>query len=137
MTEIAKPEVQLWTDGNCEPNPGRGGWGCVLISGAHRRELSGGEDDTTNNRMELTAAVMGLEALKKPCNVTIYSDSQWMLKCASREWKRNANVDLWTRFDFAALSHEVRYEWVRGHVGTPLNERCHDLAQQAIYRKAG
>lgn len=135
--ELVLPSVELYTDGGAEPNPGRGGWACVLVYGEHRRELSGAEDNVSNNRMELMAAVMGLEAIKKPCRLTIISDSQWMLKCAARQWGRNVHQDLWARFDFAAMPHELEFKWVRGHAGHPLNERCHELAQAAIYRKAG
>jgi ribonuclease HI len=126
------PRVEIWADGACDPNPGRGGWGCVLIYGQHRRELSGREDVSTNNRMELMAAIAGLEALKKPCAVRLCSDSQWLVKCATREWKRNMNLDLWERYDWAAMPHAIDCEWVRGHSGVAWNERCHTLATLAL-----
>ncbi len=134
--------VELFTDGSCLSNPGPGGWGAILRYREHEKELSGGEADTTNNRMELTAAIEGLSALKEPCKVTLYSDSQylvngiqkgWAKKWKANGWMRNKkepaiNPDLWekllTLFDY----HQVTLVWVKGHAGHPENERCDRLA---------
>lgn len=134
--------VELFTDGSCLSNPGPGGWGAILRYREHEKELSGGEADTTNNRMELTAAIEGLSALKEPCKVTLYSDSQylvngiqkgWAKKWKANGWMRNRkepaiNPDLWekllTLFDY----HQVTLVWVKGHAGHPENERCDRLA---------
>lgn len=134
--------VELFTDGSCLSNPGPGGWGAILRYREHEKELSGGEADTTNNRMELTAAIEGLSALKEPCKVTLYSDSQylvngiqkgWAKKWKTNGWMRNKkepaiNPDLWekllTLFDY----HQVTLVWVKGHAGHPENERCDRLA---------
>ena len=139
--------VVIYTDGGCEPNPGVGGWAAILLFGKKRRELSGGEQDTTNNRMELTAAIEALDALKRPCEVTLYTDSQyvkngitqWIENWKRKGWKgsRNAEVknsDLWRRLDQSASRHRVDWQWVRGHVGVEENERCDELAGLEIAR---
>ncbi|MCI9414290.1 MAG: ribonuclease HI [Clostridiales bacterium] len=138
-------EIELFTDGACSGNPGPGGWGAVLRFGGKEKELSGGEPDTTNNRMELTAVIEGLSALKEPCRVTLTSDSRYVIdgiqKGWARSWKRNGwrkadkkpalNADLWDRLLTLLELHEVRMIWVRGHQGHPENERCDQLAVAA------
>ena len=137
--------VLIYTDGACSGNPGPGGWGAVLISGGHERELSGGDPATTNNRMELMAAIMALEALKRPCKVDLHTDSQyvrqgileWIAGWKARGWKTAdkkpvKNEDLWRRLDTARARHEVSWHWVKGHAGHPLNERADGLARAAI-----
>ncbi|NJN65979.1 MAG: ribonuclease HI [Chloroflexaceae bacterium] len=148
-----RPEVTIYTDGGCESNPGGpGGYGVVLISQqgqGKRKELSGGFRSTTNNRMELYAAIRGLEALKVPCRVTLYSDSQYLVKAMTegwaQKWKKNnwwrnkkekaANPDLWERLLSLCRTHEVDFRWVRGHAGHPGNERCDELAMLALQKK--
>lgn len=139
------PEVTIYTDGACLGNPGPGGYGVVLLHGEKRKELSGGFRRTTNNRMEIMAAITGLEALKKPCKVTIYSDSEYVVKAIqegwarrwrSQGWKRNAkdkavNPDLWGRLLDLCEEHQVEFRWVRGHNGNRENERCDVLAVAA------
>ena len=150
MTEPAasdKPRVTIYTDGACAGNPGPGGWGAILISGKHRKELNGGEAASTNNRMELTAAISALEALKRPARVDIHTDSEYVQKGISgwiNGWKRNGwrtsarqpvkNADLWQRLDAAQARHEVRWHWLRGHAGHPENERADELARAGIPR---
>ena len=138
-------EIELFTDGACSGNPGPGGWGAVLRFGGKEKELSGGEPDTPNNRMELTAVIEGLSALKEPCRVTLTSDSRYVIdgiqKGWARSWKRNGwrkadkkpalNADLWDRLLTLLELHEVRMIWVRGHQGHPENERCDQLAVAA------
>ena len=156
-TEIMPAEVEIFTDGACSGNPGPGGWAAILRWHPHRRdasrqdpeyvekELSGFAPDTTNNRMEMTAAIAGLEALKRPCRVRLFSDSQylrdgitrWIHAWKARGWrtadrKPVKNVDLWQRLDAAAARHSVAWEWVRGHAGHPENERADALARAAI-----
>ena len=136
-------KVTVYTDGGCAPtNPGPGGYGVVLIHGGHRREFCGGYRLTTNNRMELTAAIRGLEALKEPCDVSLFSDSQYVVNGITKGWaerwrsngwrlsnKRPAeNVDLWEQLLDLCKKHKVRFEWVRGHSGHPENECCDKLA---------
>ncbi len=136
--------VEIWTDGGCRPNPGPGGWAAILRFGGHLRELSGAEPDTTNNRMELTAAAEALEALKRPCKVALHTDSeylrlgitQWHQGWVRRRWRNAkgdpvANYDLWQRVLAAASRHQVGWHWVRGHTGDPMNERADALATQA------
>ena len=130
-----RKQVNLWTDGSCHPNPGPGGWAFVVIFGELTSEGSGFAADTSNNRMELTAVIQGLKALNQPCDVTVYCDSQWVVKCAQRQWKRKANTDLWLAYDAAASRHTVRWQWIKGHAGTHWNERCDALAGAA--RRAG
>jgi ribonuclease HI len=142
-----KPHVTAYTDGACSGNPGPGGWGVILIYGSHRKELNGGERTTTNNRMELMAAISALEALKKPARVDIHTDSEYVQKGISgwiNGWKRNGwrtsakqpvkNADLWQRLDAAQARHVVRWHWLRGHAGHPDNERADELARAGIPR---
>ena len=139
------PKVVIYTDGACSGNPGPGGWGAILISGAHERELWGGEPATTNNRMEMMAAIQALEALKRPCKVELHTDSQylrngireWITAWKARGWKTAAkapvkNEDLWRRLDEARLRHEVDWRWVKGHAGHELNERADALARRGL-----
>lgn len=139
--------VTIFTDGACEGNPGPGGWAAVLISGGRRREISGYDPATTNNRMELTAALEALRALKDRCDVDLHTDSQYLRNGMEQwlaKWKRNGwrtadkkavkNADLWEALDQAAQAHTVRWHWVRGHDGNPENERCDALANEAIRR---
>lgn len=138
-------KVEIWTDGACSGNPGPGGWGAVITAGTHRKELSGGEPDTTNNRMELTAAIMALEALTRPCSVELHTDSQYVRGGVTgwiHGWKKNGwrtadrkpvkNVELWQRLDAAQARHEVVWRWVMGHAGDPMNERADDLARAGM-----
>jgi ribonuclease HI len=136
--------VEIFTDGACSGNPGPGGWAAILRSGAHEKELSGGEAATTNNRMELTAAIRGLEALKKPSDVRMYTDSRYVMDGLTLwlpRWKRNGwrrgnqplkNEDLWRALDAAAARHRVSWKWVAGHSGHVENERADALARAAI-----
>ena len=137
--------VEIFTDGACTGNPGPGGWGAILRAGAQEKELSGGERATTNNRMELTAAIRAFEALKTPSEVTICTDSRYVMDGATKwlaNWKRNGwktadkkavkNEDLWRALEAAAAPHKVTWRWVRGHTGHPENERCDALARGAI-----
>jgi ribonuclease HI len=139
----AKPHVVIYTDGGCAPNPGPGGWGAILISGTHRKELCGGEPQSTNNRMELSAAIAALETLKKPSRVELHTDSQyvrngistWIHGWKQRGWKTAdrqpvKNVDLWQRLDAARQRHEVHWHWVKGHAGHAENERADELARE-------
>ncbi len=137
--------VDAYTDGACSGNPGPGGWGAILRYGDRERELSGGEPQTTNNRMELMAAIQALEALKRPCRVRIHTDSRYLRDGITgwiHNWKRNGwktaarkpvkNADLWQRLDRSIGRHEIEWHWVRGHAGHPENERADALARQAI-----
>ncbi|HEY5791171.1 MAG TPA: ribonuclease HI [Gammaproteobacteria bacterium] len=140
-------EVEIFTDGACRGNPGPGGWGVVLRSGGHERELSGAEAQTTNNRMELTAAIEALRALKRACRVELTTDSQyvrqgitaWLPNWRKRDWKTSdrkpvKNVDLWQALEREAARHQVSWHWVRGHSGHAENERADRLANLAIDR---
>jgi len=140
-----RPKVVIHTDGACSGNPGPGGWGVILESGPHRKELKGGEPMTTNNRMELTAAIEALEALKAPSDVDLYTDSNYLrggITSWIKSWKRNGwrtadkkpvkNVELWQRLDQACSRHTVRWHWVKGHVGHDLNERADELAREGM-----
>jgi ribonuclease HI len=144
--------VEIHTDGACKGNPGPGGWGVVLQSGASRKELFGGELGTTNNRMELTAVIEALAALKRPCTVDLYLDSEYVRKgitewiggWKARGWKTAAkqpvkNVDLWQRLDalVSGAGHEIRWHWVRGHAGNPGNERADALANLGVDQALG
>ena len=135
---ITKPQVTIYTDGAAMPNPGKAGWAAILLYGTHVRELSGPIAHATNNQAELTAALEGIRAVKKPCRITVISDSQWLVKCGSREWSRNANTELWTLLDglVAHGGHEVTFQWVRGHNGDQWNERADKLANAALRRAA-
>ena len=143
--EKTKSRVEIFTDGACSGNPGPGGWGAVLRYGETEKELSGGESATTNNRMELMAAIMGLESLRRPCAVTLSTDSTYVKDGITRwinGWKKNGwktadkkpvkNVDLWQRLEAAVAPHQIQWEWVRGHSGHPENERADQLARDAI-----
>jgi len=136
--------VSIYTDGSCLGNPGPGGWGAILVYGDAEKELSGAEDNTTNNRMELMAAIMALEALNRPVDVTLTSDSVYLKDGITKwihGWKKNgwktaakkpvANQDLWERLDAAITPHRITWAWVKGHAGHPMNERCDELARQA------
>ncbi len=142
--------VEIWTDGGCKPNPGPGGWGAILKYGDKRKELSGGEARTTNNRMELMAAISALQALKRPCHVVIHTDSQYVRNGVTSwmaTWKRNGwrtadksavkNEDLWRQLDAARESHKIDWRWVKGHAGNAMNERADELATlgRAAYAK--
>ncbi len=142
---MSESHVVIHTDGACSGNPGPGGWGAILAFGARRKELKGGEPHTTNNRMELMAAIAALEALTRPCLVDLHTDSQYMrngIQTWIKQWKRNGwrtadkkpvkNVDLWQRLEAALASHQVRWHWVRGHAGDVMNERADELAREAI-----
>ncbi len=137
--------VLIYTDGACSGNPGPGGWGALLRYNGVERELSGGEPQTTNNRMELMAAIMALEALKKPCVVHLHTDSKYVMDgmtkylpgWQARGWrtadkKEVKNIDLWQRLENAIRPHKVTWQWVKGHAGHPENERCDELARAAI-----
>jgi ribonuclease HI len=137
--------VEIYSDGACRGNPGPGGWAATLQYGEHLRELSGAEAQTTNNRMELTAVISALEALKRPMSVLVYTDSEyvrrgiteWLRAWKARDWrtadkKPVKNRDLWERLDAAAARHEVEWRWVKGHSGVPGNERVDALANAAI-----
>ena len=137
--------VEIYTDGACRGNPGPGGWGATLESGEHFRELSGAEADTTNNRMELTAVIRALEALKRRAVVTVHTDSEyvrrgiteWLPNWKARDWKTAGrkpvkNRDLWERLDELAVGHDIDWRWVKGHSGVPGNERVDALATAAI-----
>lgn len=137
-------EVTIYTDGGCDPNPGAGGYGIVMMYGKHRKELSGGFRCTTNNRMELYAAITALETLKEPCKVKLYSDSKylvnamtlgWIKKWEKRNWRNVKNPDLWKRIIELCGKHEVIFLWVKGHNGNPNNERCDVLAVNASKSK--
>ena len=143
MTKIK--HVTVYTDGACLGNPGRGGYGIVLLYQGHRRELSGGYRKTTNNRMEIMAAIVGLEVLREKCRVTLFSDSEYLVKAMSegwaQKWRANGwrrskrekalNPDLWDRLLRLCEHHEVQFSWVKGHARTPENVRCDELALQA------
>jgi ribonuclease HI len=142
-------EVIIYTDGACSGNPGPGGWGVVLLYGKHRKEMSGSEENTTNNRMELKAAVEALKALKEPCKVKLYSDSAYMVNCFQQGWYKGwikngwknskkqpvENQDLWKELLALMDVHQVEYIKVKGHADNELNNRCDELATSAIVRK--
>lgn len=138
-------KVQIFTDGACRGNPGPGGWGAVLQYGTHQKELYGGDPETTNNRMELMAAIMALESLTRPCTVTLTTDSiyvqkgitEWLAAWKRRGWqtadkKPVKNQDLWERLESAVRSHRVKWEWIKGHSGHAENELADQLANRAI-----
>ena len=147
MSDIRADEaaVQIWTDGACSGNPGPGGWGAILVRGEARRELAGAERETTNNRMELQAAIAALRALKRPCKVVLNTDSQYVKGGITgwiSGWKRNGwktadkkpvkNIDLWQALDAAVRPHQIEWRWVKGHAGNIENERADELARLAI-----
>ncbi|QQE81113.1 ribonuclease HI [Alicyclobacillus sp. SO9] len=141
-------QIEIWTDGACSGNPGPGGWAAVLTYEGHTKEISGGEENTTNQRMEIAAVMNALESLKEPCDVTIYSDSAYVINCFKQKWyvswQKNGwknskgqpvqNRDLWERLLDARNSHHIQFEKVKGHAGVDLNERCDELAREAIPR---
>ena len=141
----ALTKVTIYTDGACSGNPGPGGWGALIRFGKYKKELSGGEQETTNNRMELTAAIKALETLKRPCQIEFYTDSEylrkgiteWIRNWKHRGWKTAAkkpvkNQDLWRKLDSAIQEHQINWHWVRGHAGHRENERVDKLARAAI-----
>ena len=145
MPAQAKPHVIIHTDGACSGNPGPGGWGAILESGPHRKELSGGEPVSTNNRMELMAAIAALEALKAPSRVDLWTDSNYLRDGIMKwihGWRRNGwktadkkpvkNVELWQRLDEAVKRHTIEWHWLKGHAGHVENERADELARMAI-----
>lgn len=135
-------EVTLYTDGACSGNPGPGGWGAILVYMNYKKEMSGGEKETTNNRMELMAAIEGLSALKEPCKVKLVSDSKYLIDGLSKGWARSwrskgwkksdgkqaLNIELWEKLLELEDYHSIEYEWVKGHAGHPYNERCDEMA---------
>lgn len=147
MTDSAggRPSIVIYTDGACSGNPGPGGWGAILMSGEHRKELKGGEAHTTNNRMELMAVISALEALKGPSTIELWTDSQYVKNGITAwifGWKRNGwktadkkpvkNAELWQQLDAARARHKVEWKWVKGHAGHPENERADELARAGI-----
>jgi ribonuclease HI len=140
-----RPKVEIFTDGACSGNPGPGGWAAILRAGDHEKVLSGGEADSTNNRMELTAAIQALAALKRPSDVCLQTDSRYVMDGATKwivNWKRNGwktadkkpvkNAELWQALEAAAAPHTIKWTWVEGHAGHPENERADALARAAI-----
>jgi ribonuclease HI len=138
-------KISIWTDGACSGNPGPGGWGAILTYGSRRKELSGGDPATTNNRMELMAAIQALEALTRPCDVDLYTDSAYLKGGITgwlAGWKRNGwktadrkpvkNVELWQRLEEATLPHKIRWHWVKGHANDEMNERADELARTGM-----
>jgi ribonuclease HI len=138
-------DVEIYTDGACRGNPGPGGWGVLLLSNGTERELCGGETETTNNRMELMAAIQGLSALTRRCNVVVYTDSEyvrrgiseWLVNWKKRGWKTASrksvkNEDLWRKLEELAVQHDVDWRWVKGHAGNPGNERADQLANDGL-----
>ena len=150
-TKKALPPVTIFCDGGCCPNPGPGGWAAILRCGKVEKEFSGGEPRTTNNRMELTAVTRALEALTKPCQVRVVTDSEYLANAFRQnwigKWKRNGwrtaakdpvkNQDLWLALDALTAKHQVTWEWCRGHAGHPENERCDELATETRRRLFG
>ncbi|MEJ1157776.1 ribonuclease HI [Prosthecomicrobium sp. N25] len=145
MSEAAEDRVEIYTDGACSGNPGPGGWGAILRFRGAEKELKGGEADTTNNRMEMMAAISALEALKRPCKADVYTDSAYLRGGITgwiHGWKRNGwrtadkkpvkNADLWQRLDLALKPHDIVWHWVKGHAGHPENERADELAREGM-----
>lgn len=144
----SKTKVDMYTDGACSGNPGPGGWGTILRSGTYEKEFLGGEPETTNNRMELTAVIEGFKALKKPCDVTLYTDSKYVAEALdkgwAKQWKANGwrksnkkpalNIELWDELLTLIEEHDLKIIWLKGHAGHPENERCDHLAVSA-YQK--
>ncbi|MEZ5923577.1 MAG: ribonuclease HI [Hyphomicrobiaceae bacterium] len=140
-----RPKITIYTDGACSGNPGPGGWGAILISGSHRKELNGGEPATTNNRMELTAAIQSLETLRRPSDVALYTDSSYLKDGITKwihGWKRNGwrtadkkpvkNVELWQRLENALARHRIEWHWIKGHAENEENERADELAREGM-----
>jgi ribonuclease HI len=145
MSASRKPHVVIYTDGACSGNPGPGGWGAIMMSGPHRKEISGGEANTTNNRMELFAAIAALEALKRPSQVDLHTDSSYLRNGITQwihGWKRNGwrtadrkpvkNAELWQRLEEATHRHQITWHWIKGHTGQPENERADELAREGM-----
>ncbi len=145
MNSEKMSEVEIFTDGACRGNPGPGGWGVWMVSGSHEKEMFGGDADTTNNRMELTAVIEALRVLKKPCRVILHTDSQyvqkgiteWIRKWKERGWRTSdkkpvKNVDLWMELDTATQRHDIRWRWVKGHAGHEGNEKADQLANRGV-----
>jgi ribonuclease HI len=145
MRMSEKKTVNIFTDGACSGNPGPGGWGALLRYNDNEKEMSGGEKDTTNNRMEMLAAIVALESLSQPCDVNLYTDStylkdgitKWIFGWKKNGWRTSAkkpvkNVDLWQRLDETIKPHDIEWHWVKGHSGHPENERVDDLARAAV-----
>jgi ribonuclease HI len=139
---MTKSLIEIWTDGACSGNPGPGGWGALLVAGSNRKELYGGDPDTTNNRMELMGAIEALNALKKPSSVRLHTDStyvkdgltKWIHNWKRNNWKTSAkkpvkNKDLWQALETACERHEIEWKWVKGHAGDPGNEKADELAR--------
>lgn len=149
---MAEENIQIWTDGACSGNPGPGGWGALLVSGEHKKTLCGGDANTTNNRMEMLAAIRALEALKRPSTVDLHTDSAylrngimtWLKNWKARGWKTAdkkpvKNVELWQELEEAMARHTVRWHWVKGHAGNEGNERADELAREGMapFKKNG
>ena len=145
MTSKPTATVDIYTDGACKGNPGRGGWGALLSYGGQEKELFGGEEHSTNNRMELTAVIRALQTLKRPCQVRVYTDSkyvqkgisEWILNWKRRGWRTSGNepvknADLWQQLDQLAAQHQIEWLWVKGHAGHDGNERADALANQGV-----
>jgi ribonuclease HI len=141
---VSEP-IQIWTDGACSGNPGPGGWGALLRMGKNQKELKGGEKETTNNRMELTASIEALNALMRPCEIDLHTDSQYVkggITSWIHNWKRNGwktaakkpvkNVDLWQQLEMAIERHEITWHWVKGHAGNAENEKADELAREGM-----
>ena len=128
--------IDVYTDGACSGNPGRGGWAAIIVDGGDKRSLHGSEEDTTNNRMEMLAVIKGLEALPRSASVTVHSDSAYVINTMTRNWRRNANKDLWSRLDAAAAARSVRWRKVLGHSGVALNEEADELAAREAGSRA-
>ena len=142
---LSTDQIEIWTDGACSNNPGKGGWGAVLIYKNHRKEISGSHNDTTNNRMELTAVIEALKTVKKDIPVKIYTDSKYVMEGITKwinSWKKNnwrtadkkpvKNSDLWQELDKESQKHQISWQWVKGHAGNELNEIADQLARNAI-----
>ncbi|MBT4018510.1 MAG: ribonuclease HI [Alphaproteobacteria bacterium] len=145
MSMSEKKTINIFTDGACSGNPGPGGWGALLRYNGYEKEMSGGEADTTNNRMEMLAAIVALESLSQPCDVNLYTDStylkdgitKWIFGWKKNGWRTSAkkpvkNVDLWQRLDETIKPHDIDWHWVKGHSGHPENERVDDLARAEV-----
>ena len=150
MTDGEMTKVEIFTDGACKGNPGPGGWGAVIRMGAHEKELSGGETPTTNNRMEMTAAIKALNALTRPCAITLYTDSKYVMDGLTKwvkGWQRNGwktadkkpvkNAELWQELDALAQLHDVAWHWVKGHSGHVENDRADELARRGLEEVRG
>ena len=145
VTSDAPAHVDMWTDGACKGNPGVGGWGTLMVWNGREKEIFGGEKDTTNNRMELTAVIEGLRLLKRPCQITLHVDSQYVMNGVTKwihGWKRNGwktgdkkpvkNKELWIELDEQVARHDIKWVWVKGHAGDPGNERADALANKGV-----